>query len=101
MHSQADPSSLRVDHELAPEIRPRPLFAAMVDVAMAHGNARQELTASESSSVRDPMMDFQQLANEVFSDLLKHGRPRDVNRCRSDAVPMRNKRGASERGHEM
>jgi hypothetical protein len=47
-------------------------------------------------------MDFQQLANEAFSDLpKKHGRPADVNRYRSDAAPMRNKRGASVRGHEM
>jgi hypothetical protein len=69
------------------------LFAAWVAVAIAHGNTRQDLTATESFLVRDRMMDFQQLANEVFSDLLKkHGRPTDVNRCRSDAAPKRDKR---------
>jgi hypothetical protein len=39
----------------------------MVDVATAHGNTRQELTASESFRVRDRMMDVQQLANEVLT----------------------------------
>jgi hypothetical protein len=76
-HSQADPSSLQVEKIIVREIRARPLFAAMVGMAMAHGNTRQELSASES--LGDRMMDFQQLANEVFSDLLKRdGRPTDV-----------------------
>jgi hypothetical protein len=50
---------------------------------------------------RDRMMDFQELADEAFSDLLKkHGRPTDLKTAlRESAKEEDSKRPASKKGH--